>query len=222
MKVDEIIEKIKIDPRFLKLKDVIENNTHHDHQPVYDHTMLVLKTAQEKITGDFITNPKAKELFINFTNEKIEGNTTRKDCMLLVALLHDIGKAAYYEDGEIEYSVLHEKNGITSCPGHEYVSSLFVPHLLKDLVLEKTAEHITKIVGLHDTINDIYFNAMKDWPLKDVLDNIKSKSYGFYIESLFNIYCDVYHAGVSSHLREIAEKLFNYPDLYAKRIYYLK
>ena len=60
MDVNQIIEKVKEDHRFLKLKSVIENNTHHDHQPVYDHTMLVLKIAKEKITGDFIENKKAK------------------------------------------------------------------------------------------------------------------------------------------------------------------
>ncbi|OGH05232.1 MAG: hypothetical protein A2W22_01265 [Candidatus Levybacteria bacterium RBG_16_35_11] len=222
MQINEIIEKIKNDPRFLKLKNVIENNTHHNHQPVYEHTMLVLNIAKEKITGDFIENKKAKELFIKFVNEKVDGDLLRKDCMVLVALLHDIGKAVLYKDGEIERKVLHTKDGITSCPGHEYISSLFIPELLKDLVSEKVISYISKIASLHDTICDFYFSKMKDWKLEDVLDDIKSKSEGLYIESLFNIYCDVYYAKPSENLREMAVKIFNSPDFYTKRVYYLK
>ena len=123
--------------------------------------------------------------------------------MLLVALLHDIGKAAFYKDGEVEQPVLHiDSKWDTSCPGHEYIGSLFIPEVLKGLVSEKAISYIAKIASLHDTISDLYFKDMRGWGMTEALNNIKSKSEGFYIESLFNIYCDVYYAKPSEYLKE--------------------
>lgn len=221
MNVDQIIEKVKVDPRFLKLKDVVENNTHHDHQSVYDHTMLVFNVAKEKLTAEFISNPEAKKRFLDFINERADEKFTRKDCMLLTALLHDIGKAASYKEDGVEKPVLKIKDGITSCPNHEYISSTIVPQILEDLASEKAIEYISKSVCLHDSINDPYFKEMKDWEMTEVIDNIKGKSQGLYIECLFNIYCDVYFAKPSACLREMSEKIFNSPFLYEKRNYQL-
>jgi len=223
MNIDELIRKVEKDPRFLKLKNVIENNSYHDHQKVYDHSMLVLKVAKEKITGDFIQNEEAKELFKKFVEDKFDGDLARKDCMLLAALLHDLGKAGYYRDGENERSVLHTNSkGQTSCPGHEYISSILVPDLLKGSISEKEIAYVSQIIKLHGSIKDESLSVMKTWEFEDVLDNIKSESEGLYIESLFNIYCDVYYAQASSDLREMAVKIFNSPDFYTKRTYYLK
>ena len=96
--MDPLIEKIIRNPLFLRLKNVVENNAWHDHEDVYSHSVKTKDIARREISGDFITNPQAKKLFQQFTNEDFNG-MKRADIMILIALTHDIGKILYVKEG---------------------------------------------------------------------------------------------------------------------------
>lgn len=219
----DYFEQIISNPLFLKLKNVIENNPWHDNESVYDHLLKTHKIASEQILGDFITNPQAKNLFLEFLNEGTEG-ATRKDLMLITALVHDIGKILYYKENDIELPLRHEyPDKSTRMPGHEYWGSTIIPELLKNTDLTKNnIEKIAKVVRLHDTFSDTYFGAMKDKDIDFIVDDVKARAEGLYIEALFNIYCDVFSAKPSeTSIKKIIE-VFNQPSLFAKRDYFIK
>ena len=46
MNIDEIAQKLIINPLFLKLKNVIEKNPHHDNESVYDHLIKTYETTK--------------------------------------------------------------------------------------------------------------------------------------------------------------------------------
>lgn len=218
--LDSHVAKIIKHPYFLKLKTVIENNPWHDHEPTYDHSLKTYNIAKENISGDFITNKEAKKLFQAFIHEAIT-EFSRKDIMLLTALLHDIGKIlSVDEDGKIRPILTKNEDGTTSFPGHEYYGSTIVPSLLEDCNFSKeTISSIQPVIRMHDTFSDSYMVTKKDWPTELLINDVKSRAEGLYIEALFNIYCDTYTASISEPARKVIVKIFNGPSLYTRRTY---
>lgn len=223
MNIDQIAQKIINSPLFLKLKPVIENNDWHDNESAYNHSIRVYETAKREISADFITNPDAKKLFLDFVNEDFEG-MKMGDVMLLTALVHDIGKMLHYKDNQVEKSLRHVNNqGITRFPGHEYWSSTLVSGCLKEYKLsEKVLEKISDVIRLHNTFNDIYLAGMKDWSMEEVIDDIKARAENYHIEALFNIYCDEFTVEVSKDSIKKMVEIFNQPSLYIPREYFIK
>src|SRR3989338_5747003 len=133
--MDPLIEKIIRNPLFLRAKNVVENNAWNDHEDVYSHSVKTKDIARREISGDFITNPQAKKLFQQFTNEDFNG-MKRADIMILIALTHDIGKILYVKEGSSVRSIeVTDKEGITSPPGHEYWGTTIVSKVLEYLSL---------------------------------------------------------------------------------------
>lgn len=218
--VNTLIEKIIQNPLFLRLKSVVENNAWHDHEDVYTHSVKTKDKAQEEITGDFITNPEAKKLFQQFVNEDFHG-MKRADTMILIALIHDIGKILYVkENNEVRSIKVTDKEGVTSLPGHEYWGSTIVSQVLQDLSLgEETISYISKGVKVHDGFQGDYLVSRKDWPMEKLINDIKSRAEGLYIESMFNNLCDVFTAPPFQPYKELVIKIFNEPSLYERREY---
>lgn len=219
----DYFEKITSNPLFLKLKNVIENNPWHDNESVYDHLLKTYKIASEKIKGDFISDEHAKKLFVEFVNEDFD-KVKRKDLILITALTHDIGKILYYKEENVEQPLRHEnQDKSTRMPGHEYWGSTIIPELLKNTgLMPSNIEKIAKVVRLHDTFSDTYFGAMKDKDIDFIVDDIKARAEGLYVEALFNIYCDVFSAKPSKDSIKKITEVFNQPSLYTKREYFIK
>ncbi|MBI2329933.1 hypothetical protein HYU94_00910, partial [Candidatus Daviesbacteria bacterium] len=92
--INILIDKIIQSHLFLRLKEVVENGPYHNHEDVYSHVLKVKNAALKEIRADFITNQDAKDRFQKFVNEDLHG-FKRADIMILIALLHDIGKILY-------------------------------------------------------------------------------------------------------------------------------
>lgn len=218
--ITETIEQITQNPLFLKLKNVVENNSYHDHEDVFSHVIKVKDIALAEISADFITNPEAKKSFLSFINEDLQG-FKRGDIMVLIALLHDIGKMLTVKDGDNTHPLLiTNPSGITFCPGHEYWGSTIVAEVLQDLSLPaEVVNYIAKVIKLHDTFSPAYWSDKKDWPRDLLLNDVKSRAEGLYKETLFNIYCDCYTAQPFQEAKEMIVKIFNESDLYERREY---
>ena len=214
--IDNIIQNLL----FLRLKEVIENNGYHDHETVYDHLIKTKSIAIKEITGDFIINEEAKALFLKFINEDFHG-MKRSEIMILIALLHDVGKILYVKDNRTTHPLMvTDSSGITLCPGHEYWGSTIVERFLNKVSLQPAViTYISNAIRLHDTFSEAYFIVKKDWPFETLINDVKSRAEGFYKEVLFNVYCDCFTATRFQEAKQMIVKIFNEPKLYEKRAY---
>lgn len=216
----QIITKIIQNPLFLRLKNIVENNDWHDHEDMYSHSVKTKDIAQREISGDFITNPEAKKLFQQFVNEDCHG-IRRRELMLLIALVHDIGKILSIKEGnKIRPLEVTNSEGITSPPGHEYWGSTIVNKVLEELPLNnEVISYISRGVKVHDAFQGDYLPSRKQWPLDTLINDVKSRAEGLYIESMFNNFCDVFTAPPFQQYKELVIKIFDEPALYERREY---
>lgn len=220
MMIDVLIEKIVQNSLFLKLKGVIENNAYHSNEDVYSHAIKTKNIALKELSGNFITNPEAKNSFLKFVNEEHNG-FKRADLMVLIALLHDIGKILSVKEGSMTRPLMISKiAGITACPGHEYLGAAILGLVLKSLSLKiELLSYIGGVIRLHDTFNAEYWAERKDWSMDLLINDVKSSAEGLYKEALFNIYCDCFTADIFKNAKEMIIKVFNEPLLYERREY---
>lgn len=218
--VNTLIEKIIQNPLFLRLKDVVENNPWHELEDAYSHSVKTKDIALKEINGNFITSPEAKKLFQQFISEDFHG-MRRADIMILIALIHDIGKILFVKEGSNIRSIeVTDAKGITSLPGHEYWGSTIVSKVLEDLSLDdEIVSYITNGVKVHDGFQGDYLLSRKDWPMEKLINDVKSRAEGLYIESMFNNFCDVFTAAPFQPYKDLVIRIFNNPSLYERREY---
>lgn len=221
--LDSIVEKIIANPFFLRLEDSIENNSYHDHEKTYDHLIKTYTIAKEQIKGDFITNPDARRLFLEFVNTPLE-ELTNGDVMVLTALLHDVGKILSYKEGDVEQTLRHENSdGIVFNPGHEYWGSTIVSEFLKDSVISvKIVDKIAAVIRMHDTFGAQYLTPKLNLPMPEIIDDVKARAEGLYKEAMFNQYCDCFTAKPFEACKAKVVEIFSEPSLYLKREYFIK
>lgn len=205
MDIDLIAQKIISTSLFLKLKNVIENNSYHSNEPVYNHLLKTFEKAKQEINGTLIINPKAKEKYNAFVEEKI-GYIKRKDLMQILALIHDIGKSVK--------PLIKLADGSTKAPNHEYEGSLIVKDVLTDTELpEEAIAFLEKGVRLHDAFNAFY-QENKNLNSAEYIDAMKKRSEGMHIEETFNALCDCYSAVPFHDALPIIKQMFNDPYFY--------
>lgn len=230
MTIENILETLQNHSYFQRLRKVIEHviegdKVWHDHEPVYNHSINTLRIAKERLAGDFIINPKAKDLFLQWVDTDIY-ETKQKDLTLITALIHDCGKILSYKEGDrLETLITANPNFPEQrfCPGHEYWGAkLVVPELLKEIdISEKAKMYIQLMIEYHGFFSNPYFPSRQSWTLGHLLSNVKSQYAGYYIEGLFNMYCDGYSASAFELGKKKIEELFNEPFFYEKRTYIL-
>ncbi len=220
--LDQLVSNITNSSHFQKLKTIIENNPYHDNESVYDHLIKTYKTAKQALKGTYIKSREAKKEFENFLKAPV-GNITMHDALALTALLHDIGKILVYEDSGKQVSINSLKpDGKTQCAGHEYLGSTILETFVNDIPLDETAKkHITSGIRLHDTFNETYFHTKENWPIEILVSDVKARAEGLHKEMLFNIYCDCSTAKPFQFALPLIETLFNQPELYAERKYFV-
>ena len=72
---------------------------------------------------------------------------------------------------------------------------------------------------LHDTFQGPYLSTKTNWKIQDIVEDMKCRAEGLYIEAMFNNYCDVFYAAPFQPFKETVIKIFNEPALYMKREY---
>ncbi|OGE31611.1 hypothetical protein A2631_00575 [Candidatus Daviesbacteria bacterium RIFCSPHIGHO2_01_FULL_44_29] len=205
-RLSEIVDEIIQSPRFKQLDNLIENNSYHEHESVYAHSLSVYKRALEAVQGDFISNTEAKKLYLSFLNEELYGYK-RSELLCLIALLHDIGK------GEAGVLVTDE-DGNTKAPGHELAGSTIVDQFIDQQDFSPEAiKYLTNCIRLHNTMGN-YFDKPVPGDILQIVNEIKQEGEGYFIENLFNIYCDALEADVFADSLLKIVQVFNQPELY--------
>lgn len=223
MQLDLIIEKIINSASFNKLKLVIENNAYHDHESVFDHLIKTKEIAEREITGEFIKDPEVKRLFESFLEEKV-GEFSKKELLILTAILHDVGKILRIKDGEETKPLgMTLANDQTYFPGHEYWGSKIISEILAEFNLEKSVlEFVAKIIKIHDVYSEEFFRKREDLEMDLLINDVKAFGQGIHLEVLFVRFCDCYNAEPFKEAKAKIVELFNNPDLYKKREYLTK
>ncbi len=200
MKLEEIIQEIVKQPGFLSLKDIVEDNPYHGHEDVYAHSLKTMELAGKNIDGSFITDPEARTLFLKYVREDL-GGMSRGDLMILIALLHDIGKAGVEQ--------VQTEDG-TRLLGHEKKGAEMVGLMIEDLRFTKNqVDLIEKVIRLHDKYNE------KNLSKGLRIERIREMGEGAHVEILFNIYCDCFNAKPFQGLLEVIRKIFIDKELYS-------
>lgn len=222
--LDQTVEQIKAHPIFVSLKDVVENiEGYHDHESVFDHLVKTANRAKEMTQGNFINNNEAKDIFTRWMQEDFYG-ITKADRAVLIALVHDCGKALFYEEGGEKHSInIQKPDGHTKCPGHEFWGGrLVVPELLKDLSLApEIKRQIAEVVMVHDAFGSDYFAGKEGLLIEEVISDIKCRANGYYQESLFNQYADCSAAPAFEKTKGRTEEVFSHPSFYIPRKYFI-
>ena len=217
-------EKIIAHSYFQKTKDVVEDNACHHKEKVYDHLLATAKRAEEVLRqaqdkqGNFITNKKARELFLKWMEDDKSG-MKYKDVAILIALLHDIGKILVYEEDGKTYSIIQKlKEGTTFASGHEYWGSSLALKILTDVgVFGDSVYLVAMVIKLHGSLMFPQFDKSKS--IKEHISDMKTLGQGLEKEILFNIYADVAMCEMFGDWLKVIKDMFNTPEFYQKREY---
>lgn len=215
-----IKEKIIAHPYFQKTKDIVEDNACHHKESVYDHLLVTAKRAEDGAKGEFISDPKSRELFANWMEEDRAGYS-QKDVAIITALLHDIGKILVYEENGKTNSINQTlKDGTTFAPGHEYWGSSLALKILTDVgIFGDTVYLVAMIIKLHGSLLFAQFDKEKS--IEAHISDMKTLGQGLEKEILFNIYADVATCPIFGDWLKVIEKMFNSEELYTKREYFV-
>jgi len=211
-------EKIIAHPYFQKTKEVVEDNSCHHKEKVYDHLLTTAQRAEQAITGDFISNKEAKKLFAEWLEDKKSG-MVYKDIAILIALLHDIGKILVYEENSKVNSINQTlEDGTTFSPGHEFWGSSIALKILTDIgVFGDSVYLVAMVIKLHGSLMFPEFDKEKS--IEEHVSDMKTLGQGLEKEILFNIYVDVATCEMFGDWVKIIKEMFNHPSFYTKREY---
>lgn len=125
-------------PELFELKNFIENNSWHNNDSVFNHTLAVVEELEKLLKS---INNKIN----SYLNQKIN-NHTKKELLFLGALFHDIAKS----------DTLVRNGDLTLCPNHEEAGSEKVKTILNRFDLsEKEKAIMAMIIKCHGEIHII-------------------------------------------------------------------
>jgi putative nucleotidyltransferase with HDIG domain len=193
LKSDELIKEL---PELYELKEVVENNSSHDHENVFDHTLDVLKKMN-------VITRQLKPEIKSYMNEEIS-DYKRKDLVFLATLFHDIAKKE-----TISYN--EEK---TSCLGHEQAGSQKASKLLNRFDISPQEKIIVLyLIKNHGEIHSLLDDKEN---LEKNFDAYKRKHEKLFLEQIVMGFADTF----GSHLKYSKPESFRFRiDFYKKILY---
>lgn len=183
-------------PEFFELKNFIENNSWHNNDSVFNHTLTVLEELEKLLKS---TNNKIN----SYLNQKID-NYLRRDLLFLGTLFHDIAKSDSFV----------ESDESTSCPKHEELGGEKVKSILNRFDLSNREKDIViRIVKYHDEIHVIL--EPKNDKLEEQYQKFKSECHDIFMELILLAMADT----LGSQLKDNNPEEFNFRiDFYKKVI----
>jgi UTP:GlnB (protein PII) uridylyltransferase len=190
MIIDEIIEQPHpvLDKILKNSKKQIENSKWHVSQTLSDH---LLKTKQEVKK---IINSLGNK-YLDYLNQKVDQNS-KKDLLILVGLLHDIGKDVKGIRSETDEIYDPLKKGIqlkkTSYIGHEKAGGIAVISILEEIGFsKKEVEYLSQFITNHDYIHQAVESVYKGEDKEDAVKKVKNMVGELYPELLLQTLADL-------------------------------
>ena len=182
-------------PEFFELKNCVENNSWHNDDPVFDHTLSVLEEFEKLL--------KTASDKINFYLNQSVDSYSKRDLLFLATLFHDIAKT----------DTIIKKNDITSCPQHEEIGSKKLRGILNRFDLSEQEKTIViNIVKYHGEIHSIL--SSKNNNIEKEFSNFKSKHHEIFIELILLGMSDT----TGSQLRDNNIEEYNFRSNFYRRI----
>ncbi|MFC1701002.1 HD domain-containing protein [Patescibacteria group bacterium] len=183
-------------PEFFELKNYVENNSWHNNDSVFNHTLTVL-TELEKLLRDI--NNKIN----SYLNQKIE-NYTKRDLLFLGTLFHDIAKSDTFV----------KTDNSTTCKNHEELGSEKVAKILDRFDLSNQEKAIIiDIVKFHGDIHIILSPNNKN--IDEQYQEFKTKRHEIFMELILLAMADT----LGSQLKDNNSEDFKFRiDFYKKII----
>lgn len=174
-------------PEFYELKNVIENNSWHNNDSVFNHTLAVLEKLEDLFK-------KANNRINSYLNQIVDRNT-KKQLLFLGAIFHDIAK---------KETIVKNVN-LTSCPKHEELGSVKVKNILDRIDLSETEKDIVvEIIKHHGSIHIIL--DPKNDKLEEQYRNFKSNNPNIFLELILLAMADT----LGSQLKDNSPDEFNF------------
>jgi len=135
----------KLLPEIYDLKKTTENNSWHKSQNLFDHTVKVVSDLNEILKPNSFSKSTRRK--VNQRLEERIGKYNRRDLLMIIAILHDIGKPI---------TLINSSDNTTKCPAHEIIGASLIPQFAKRFLLTREEEnHVKKIVEYHSLFIDI-------------------------------------------------------------------
>jgi len=183
-------------PEFFELKNYVENNSWHNNDSVFNHTLTVLEELEKLLKN---INNKIN----SYLHQKID-NYTKRDLLFLGTLFHDIAKSDTFE----------KTNDSTTCKNHEELGAKKVSKILKRFDLsEREKVIVIKIVKYHGKINIILDPNNKK--LEEQYRRFKTERHDIFMELILLAMADT----LGSQLKDNKPEEFKFRiDFYKKII----
>ena len=183
-------------PEFFELKNYIENNSWHNNDSVFSHTLTVLDKLEKLLKS--INNKINPHL-----NQKVDNNI-RNNLLFLGTLFHDIAKSDSFV----------KSNDSTSCPEHEELGGKKVKSILDRFdLLDREKDIVVKIVKYHGEIHIIL--DPRNNKLEKQYQKFKSERHDIFMELILLAMADT----LGSQLKDNNPEEFNFRiDFYNKII----
>jgi UTP:GlnB (protein PII) uridylyltransferase len=124
-------------PEFYELRTVIENNSWHDHETTFNHTLAVLDELNKIISDNL------NQKLIDYLDQKIEKHS-RKELLFLATVFHDLGK----------FDTIVKDEANSYFPKHEDFSVIKTKKILERLCLSvKESDFVIKIIKMHSKVH---------------------------------------------------------------------
>ncbi len=136
-------ELFKAVPHFEMLKNVIENDSFHDNDSVYNHTLRVAESIRDIALG----NSHYRNYFCRTVKKSV-----LLDLITAAALFHDTGKLQTYK----------KRDGVTSCEGHEMVSYSIVSEYLSSTEGDDAEKEIVREIVRQHAVFYPYLDPQND------------------------------------------------------------
>lgn len=196
------IEKLKDNqfqdelPEFFELKNYVENNSWHNNDSVFNHTLTVLEELEKLLIN---INNKIN----SYLNQKID-NYTKRDLLFLGTLFHDIAKSDTFV----------KTDSSTTCKNHEELGAEKVTQILDRFDLSNQEKAIIiDIVKYHGEIHIIL--SPNNENLEEQYQKFKTERHDIFMELILLAMVDA----LGSQLKENNPEEFNFRiDFYKKII----
>lgn len=177
-------------PQFYALKAVVENNSWHIKQSVFDHSVKTFKSSEYVLSLEYLKN---KHLTNSLLDEKV-GKLTKRDCLKIAMLFHDVAKKICQIDNA---------EGKTSAPHHENIGSIIVEDFIKDFDLESADKVlIKKLVFYHGLTHDTLALSLEKQDFNTFFDIFKKIVEEDWVLLYLLIYADMMGSDVERELPE--------------------
>lgn len=220
--LEEVTQKLLAHPYFEKTKHIKELGPGHPENSVFLHLTQTADVIKQRLNGEFIQNPDARKLFLDFVNRNIEGNLY-KDIAIVTGFIHDIGKILSYREEENIFPINQLKPGTDSSQSidHGYYGSLIVDKLLHDSgITGKIINDITDVIRLHLIPFD-YYAKVANLPIRAIIDDLKPRMQGKHIAVCLNALGDIDNNSPLAPCKELLYKMFEEPHFYSTREYFV-